>query len=88
MARQLRDPSIVRRCRGKLTEGRTYLYDEDRSGRPSLMTPELMESVQKVVLQNQRFTNSGLAGQFLQVSRSFIATRNRLPVRGKVSTTR
>ena len=49
--------SVVRRWCGQVTEGRTNVHDEDRSGRPSLVTPELMESVRK------QFSRTG-ASQF------------------------
>ena len=37
--------SMIRRLCGHFTEGRTNVHDEDCSGRPSLVMPELMESV-------------------------------------------
>ena len=60
---QLRDSSMVRRWCGQFTEGRTN-HDEDRSGRPSLLTTELMESVRKADLQNRCLKNSKLSGKF------------------------
>ena len=44
----------------QFTEGQTYVHDKDRSGRPSLVMPELMESVLQAVLQNQLFKISEL----------------------------
>ena len=52
---------IVGRWCGQFTEGLTNVQDEDRSGRPSLVTPEMMESVQQEVLQNRRSTFSELS---------------------------
>ena len=49
--------SMVRRWRGQFTEGRTNVHDQDRSGRSFLVTPELMESVQQAVSQNQYYTS-------------------------------
>ena len=43
------------------------MHDEDRSGQPSLVMPELMESLWQAVLQNLRFTISELSGQFPQM---------------------
>ena len=46
-------PPIVRFSYGQMmireiSEGRIIVHDEDRSGRPSLVTPELMEIVQVI----------------------------------------
>ena len=57
--------SMDRRWCGQFTEGRTNVHDEDCSGRSSLVTPELMESVRQVVLQNRHFTISELSVQWL-----------------------
>ena len=62
--------SMVRRWCGQFTEGQTNVHDIDRSGRASLVTPGLLESVQQAVLQNRRFTISELSGQFPEISRS------------------
>ena len=43
-------------------------HDERRSGRPSLVTPELMESEWQAVLQNRRFTISELSGHDMQTA--------------------
>ena len=68
VSRQLRDSSMTRRWCGQFSEDRTKVHDEDRSGRSSLVTPELMESVRQAVLQNRRFTISELSGQFPEMS--------------------
>ena len=46
VSRQLRDSNMVRRWSGQFS-GRNNVHGEDRSGRPSLVTPELMESVRQ-----------------------------------------
>ena len=48
------------------------MHNEDHSGQPSLVTPELMENVQKALLQNWCFTISELSGQFHQMSCSLL----------------
>ena len=78
---QLRDSNMVRRWCGKFTESRTTVHDEYRSGRSSLVTLELMESVWQAVFQNRCFTISELSGQFLQMSR-YCCTKSS-PVAGK-----
>lgn len=40
--------------------GRTSVHDEDRSGRPSLVTDELKAKVEDKIQENERFTLSGL----------------------------
>ena len=42
-------------------------YVEDRSGRPSVVTPALVGSARQAVLHNRRFTSSELSGQFPQI---------------------
>ena len=66
------DISVARRWCRQFTEGRTKVHNEERSGRPSLVTPGLMESVQQEILQNWRFAISELSGQFLQMSCSLL----------------
>lgn len=39
-------------------QGRTSVHDEERSGRPSVVTDELKASVNEKVQENQRFTIS------------------------------
>jgi [histone H3]-lysine36 N-dimethyltransferase SETMAR len=60
-------------------EGRTNIHDEDRSGRPSVMTDDLVEEVNTKIQENRRFTISALSVEFSEVSRSVIydiVTRN------------
>ena len=45
--------SMVSRWCGQFTEGRTNVHDVERSGRTSLVTPKVMESLRQVVLHNR-----------------------------------
>ncbi|MEL7441188.1 MAG: hypothetical protein AAGJ58_22190, partial [Pseudomonadota bacterium] len=41
--------------------GRTNVHDEDRSGRPSLVTEELMVKINEKIRENRRFTITELS---------------------------
>lgn len=53
-------------------EGRTNIHDEDRSGRPTVISDELTQKVDEKIRQNRRFTIDELHQTFPQVSRSVI----------------
>ncbi|GFU31694.1 HTH_48 domain-containing protein [Trichonephila clavipes] len=53
-------------------DGRTNIHDEERSGRPSAITDELIQKVDCKVKENRRFTISSLAEKFHAVSRSVL----------------
>ncbi|GFY27883.1 histone-lysine N-methyltransferase SETMAR [Trichonephila clavipes] len=53
-------------------DGRTNIHDEERSGRPSVITDELIQKVDCKVKENRRFTISSLAEMFPAVSRSVL----------------
>jgi transposase len=53
-------------------EGRTNVHDEERSGRPSLVTDDLRKDVNATIEEHRRFTISELHEQFPVVSRSLI----------------
>jgi transposase len=55
-------------CR-KFHDGRTDKHDEVGQGRPSLMTDELKQHIEKLVHKRCRFTTSALSLEFPQVSR-------------------
>ena len=48
------------------------VHDEERSGRPSEISDDLLQKVDEKVKMNQRFTISSLSEEFPQVSRSFL----------------
>ncbi|GFT49575.1 HTH_48 domain-containing protein [Trichonephila clavipes] len=53
-------------------DGRINIHDEERSGRPSVITDELIQKVDCKVKEKRRFTSSSLAEKFPVVSRSVL----------------
>ncbi|GFT16707.1 uncharacterized protein TNCV_1333271 [Trichonephila clavipes] len=83
MSKQL----VLRWCR-QFSEGRQSAYDEERSGRLSLINVDL---VRQRVMENRRFTIMELSSQFPQISRSLlheIVTKHLLFKNMKTSVTR
>ncbi|GFS63282.1 mariner Mos1 transposase [Trichonephila clavipes] len=64
--------SKVRKWVGKFKDGQTNVHDEERSGRPSLITDDLMQAVEAKIRENRRFTITLLLMEFLDVSRSVV----------------
>jgi hypothetical protein len=54
------------------SEGRTNAHDDDRSGRPSLFTADLLDSVNEKIRENRRFTLSELSTHFQHIFRSLL----------------
>ena len=52
------------------------MHDEERSGRPSLVTDEFVHAIEEKVQQNRNCTISALAMEFQQISRSLIHENN------------
>ncbi|KAG8299788.1 hypothetical protein J6590_092508 [Homalodisca vitripennis] len=52
--------------------GRTYVHDDQRSGRPSIVTDELEEIIEKAVRDDRRLALDELSAMFPQISRSLI----------------
>ena len=48
--------------------GRTNIHDEERSGRPSIVSDELVQKIYGKVRENRRFSISELYEQFAQIS--------------------
>jgi hypothetical protein len=48
------DGMVRRRCR-VFSEGRTNVHDDDRSGRLSLVTANLLDQVKENIRENRRF---------------------------------
>ena len=63
---------MVRRWCRLFTAGRRHVHDEERSGRPSIITDDFVELVRERVLENRRYTITELSSQFPQVSRSLL----------------
>ena len=64
--------SKVRQWCRLVKEGRRNVHDEERSGRPSVITGDLMEKVNTTIRGNRRVTISELSLEFPQVSRPVI----------------
>ena len=64
--------SMVRRWVRLFNEGRTNVHDEERTGRPSLISDVLVQEVEKKIHENRRFTMTSLAKHFPQISRSLL----------------
>ncbi|XKL67149.1 hypothetical protein PGB90_010569 [Kerria lacca] len=54
----------------RFQEGKTNLHDENRSGRPSIITEELVNSVQEHILNDRRLTISDLCNLYPDLSTS------------------
>jgi histone-lysine N-methyltransferase SETMAR len=55
-----------------LSEGRTNVHYDDRSGCPSLVTADLLDQVNEKIRENRRFTVSELSTHFLLISHSLL----------------
>lgn len=62
--------SMVRRWVRQFKEGRDTVHDEERSGRPSVVSDDLVCSVEEKIKENRKFTITDLAHEFPQVSRT------------------
>ena len=58
-------------CRS-FKEGRSNVHDEDRSGRPSVASENLVERIDVKIRENRRFTITELSEQFPEVSRTVL----------------
>ncbi|GFW71246.1 HTH_48 domain-containing protein [Trichonephila clavipes] len=63
---------MVRKWVRAFKDGRTNIHDEERRGRPSVITDELIQKVDCKVKENRRFMISSLAEKFPAVSRSVL----------------
>nr|XP_015920477.2 histone-lysine N-methyltransferase SETMAR-like [Parasteatoda tepidariorum] len=64
--------SMVGKWVRQFNEGRDQVHDEERCGRPSLVTDELLYAVEEKLKQNRKFTISTFVTEFPQMSRSLI----------------
>jgi histone-lysine N-methyltransferase SETMAR len=65
----MNESSVRKWCR-MFNEGRTNVHDEERSGRPSLITEDLKKQIDEQIRQERRSTLDKLHEKFLQISRS------------------
>ncbi|GFX64606.1 uncharacterized protein TNCV_1671421 [Trichonephila clavipes] len=56
--------SKVRKWVKKFKDERTNVYDEERSGRPSVITDDLMQPVETKIRENRKFTMTTLSLKF------------------------
>ncbi|KAG8247473.1 hypothetical protein J6590_060629 [Homalodisca vitripennis] len=63
---------MVRKWVRAFKDGRTNVHDEEQSGRPSVITDDLIQKVDNKVKENRRFKISSLADKFPAVSRSVL----------------
>jgi hypothetical protein len=63
---------MVRRWCRMFSEGRTNVHDDDQSGRPSLVTADLLDQVNEKIRENRRFTMSELSTHFPHISHSLL----------------
>jgi hypothetical protein len=61
----------VQWCR-MFKDGRTYVYDEERSGWPSVMSDDLVQDIDQKVCERRRFTIAELSCEFPQISRTVL----------------
>lgn len=64
--------SKVRKWVRSFKDGRDNVHDEPRSGRPSVMTNDLVRAVDEKIHEDRRFTISTLSLKFPQISRSVL----------------
>ena len=53
-------------------EGRENVHDDSRSGRPSVVSEDLVRAVEVKIRENRRFTITSLSLHFPQISRSLL----------------
>jgi phosphopentomutase len=62
----------VRKWCAKFRNGRTDVHDAERSGRPSVITDALKQTVNRIIRENRHFTISEVYEQCLDVSRTVV----------------
>jgi len=63
---------MVKKCFRMFSERWQNLYDDARSGRPSLVDDDLLRKVNERVRDDRRFTISDLSLHFPQISRTLL----------------
>ena len=62
----------VRKWCTMFRNGRTDVYDAERSGRPSVITDALKQKVNRIIRENRHFTISEMYEQCTEVSRTVV----------------
>ncbi|KAG5326237.1 SETMR methyltransferase, partial [Pseudoatta argentina] len=63
--------SVFKWCR-EFKNGRTSVYDDQRSGRPSILTDDIVEKIENALRDDRRLTMDELSAMFPQISRSLL----------------
>lgn len=63
--------SVFKWCKN-FKDGRTSVHDDQRSGRPSIATDELVEKIEKAIRTDRKLTLDELSEIFLEISRSLL----------------
>jgi hypothetical protein len=62
----------VRQLCRMFKDGRTNVHDKERSGRPSVVSDDLVQSVDQKILERRRFTILELSCEFPHISRTVL----------------
>ncbi|KAG5324833.1 SETMR methyltransferase, partial [Pseudoatta argentina] len=63
--------SVFKWCR-EFKNGRTSVHDDQRSGRPSILTDDIVENIENALCDDRRLTVDELSAMFPQISRSLL----------------
>ncbi|KAG5318103.1 SETMR methyltransferase, partial [Pseudoatta argentina] len=63
--------SVFKWCR-EFKNGRTSVYDDQRSGRPSILTDDIVEKIENALRDDRRLTVDELSAMVAQISRSLL----------------
>ncbi|KAG5319305.1 SETMR methyltransferase, partial [Pseudoatta argentina] len=63
--------SVFKWCR-EFKNGRTSVHDDQRSGRPSILTDDIVENIENALRDDRRLTVDELSAMFPQISRSLL----------------
>ncbi|KAG5313020.1 SETMR methyltransferase, partial [Pseudoatta argentina] len=63
--------SVFKWCR-EFKNGRTSVHDDQRSGRPSILTDDIVEKIENALRDDRRLTVDELSAMFPQISRSLL----------------
>jgi hypothetical protein len=53
-------------------DGRKNFHDEERSGRPSVVSDDLVQNIDQKICERRRFTISELSCEFANISRTVL----------------
>ncbi|KAG5325839.1 SETMR methyltransferase, partial [Pseudoatta argentina] len=63
--------SVFKWCR-EFKNGRTSVHDDQRSGRPSILTDDIVKKIENALRDDRRLTVDELSAMFPQISRSLL----------------